>query len=294
MIKDHSDNVVAIGHMTRVSPPTTYGEGAWYPTFSNDNTLVYMTRSRDAEGQPVHSLVKVNPLEDLEYTPYLFSLINMSEDETKDIHATYALASLAGETCEWGAEADIHSLLMDISIMKPEACRSMVTNLWDSLQGDVRGNLERSAAAGRIDFAMFDSLTKDDLTNACATKVKTQVVNVDGGVAVDQKAEVTINTTCGYCHTHGNIDGIRRIDFTDVAGLNLEELNLSINSINYEPQPEVFETEAEQEREIGRKMPSSETFDERTKTKVACYFYEKRAQKFPSFQVPSYCEGVND
>lgn len=289
LLKGHDNEVVAVGPMTRVSPPTSYGEGAWYPSFSRDNTIVYMTRSLDAEGETVHSLVKVNPLDDFEYTPFLFGETELAEDDKKKHHATYALAALAGASCNWEEGASLDNLLMDISILKPESCASLVENHWDAKKAAMISLLGDGPAKDRINSELVASLAKEDLIASCSARLKTPVVDEDGGVAVDEDPAITINTTCGYCHTHNATDVIRYMDFAHVEKLTLEDLNLSIHSVKYEPQPEVFDDVAEQDREIGRRMPSSESFDERTKQKVMCYFYKARADRYPSFGVPDVC-----
>ena len=289
LIKGHDGDLVAVGSMTRVSPPTSYGEGAWYPSFSRDDTLVYMTRSLNVTGDTVHSLVKIDPLKDMEYTPFLFGDVQLEGDEQLRQHATYALAALAGESCNWGDAASIDNLLMDISILKPASCQSLASSTFADKKAAIKDYLKASTAADRLDFGVIDRLTADDLAASCSSRLRTPVEDLDGGVAVDEKPEITINTTCGYCHTHGSVEAIRYIDFSNPRGLSLEDLNLSIHSVKYEPQPAVFSTPAEQERELGRKMPSSETFDERTKEKILCYFYRVRAEKYPDFEIPDHC-----
>ena len=298
--------VVGNGKMTRVSKRTTYGEGAWYPSFSGTDHISYMTQFPDFHtNRLINGLVRVdlNEQHSEEYA-YLYSSDTTRED-AKEAHAIHLIAGLAQQSCfsnpgtsNWDGRT-FDEALSDVTLLGPDLCQQLVDDHWDAKREAVLGTEAIVGLTGsRLDADLLQSITKDDLLAACPSRIRTTSIaseNVSIGDEGEPDGTALLKSRCSYCHFPGN-DFTPEINFDDPEKLPLDYLTLSIHAMEHTPQPELFESFSEEQfldSEI--LMPNGITMSDTNRSRILCYLYKQRKERFPiSRDVPLECVVFED
>ena len=274
--------------ISRITPPSGYGEGGWYPSFAQNDQLVYMTKLV-ATNESSHGLVRVNP-HTMEYLPYAFSPRSLDDDAKRQAHALHAIANIAKQSCNW--QENIDSLLVDILTLTPKGCREMVTNYWvdpgssELLLSLTQGNKQR------LELDVLQKVTQQDTLAMCDKLTRTGKIGPIIIPEPDATSGAQVIAGCNYCHYRdgGNAQGVRRINFESPSSLTLEDFNQSLHMIDYSPMPALFTNAEQQSREEGLTMPQRDQLVGDRKKLAVCYLMQQRAIKYPlASRLPNYC-----